>query len=482
MTSNRPAAVIVLAAGGGTRMKSALPKPLHMIGGRTLIAHAMTAARGVEPGTLVVVLRHERDRIADHVTELDPATVVADQDEVMGTGRAVECGLAALPSDLTGTVLVTMGDIPLLTAETLSRLTETHATAGAAATVITFTPPDPTGYGRILRDADGAIVGNVEDADATAEQRLITEVNSGLYAFDAAALRSALGRIGTENAKGEKYLTDVLGALAADGSRVGARRVDDAWQTEGVNDRVQLARVGAELNRRTVEHWMRAGVTVVDPATTWVDTDVTLGHDVTIHPQTQIHGASTIGSDVVIGPDTTLADVEIADRASVVRTHATLAMIGADASVGPFAYLRPGTVLGSGGKIGTYVETKNATVGDGAKVPHLSYVGDAEIGAGTNIGAGTIFANYDGVEKHHTTVGAHCKTGSNNAFVAPVEIGDGAATGAGAVVRRDVPPGALAVSSGPQRTIDGWVERKRGGTASARAAEAARAEEEGEAQ
>ncbi len=244
-------------------------------------------------------------------------------------------------------------------------------------------------------------------------------------------------------------------------------------QTEGANDRAQLAGLAAEMNRRVLTRWMKDGVTVVDPASTWVDVTVELAQDVTLLPGVQLHGATRISEDAVVGPDTTLTDVTVGEGATVVRTHGSGAVIGAGASVGPFSYLRPGTVLGVKGKIGTFVETKNAEIHDGAKVPHLSYVGDAEIGEGSNIGAGTIFANYDGVNKHRTTVGRHARTGSNNTFVAPVNVGDGVVTGGGTVVRRDVPPGALAVSTGPQRHIEGWVLRKRSGTAAAEAAEAA---------
>ncbi|MGH3472514.1 MAG: bifunctional UDP-N-acetylglucosamine diphosphorylase/glucosamine-1-phosphate N-acetyltransferase GlmU [Nocardioidaceae bacterium] len=467
--SKPPLAVIVLAAGGGTRMKSATPKVLHRIGGRTLLAHAVTAARGLHPEHLVVVVRNGREQVAAELAEVAPDAVLAEQDEVPGTGRAAECGLEALPAGADGTVLVTMGDVPLLTTATLATLAEVHG-AGAAATVITAELADPTGYGRILRDDTGQVVGNVEQKDATPDQQAISEINSGLYAFEAALLRRALGRVGRTNAQSERYLTDVLALIRDEGGTIATLSVDDIWQLEGVNDRVQLARLGAELNRRIVEGWMRAGVTVVDPATTWIDADVSLGTDVTIYPQTQIHGASTIGSDVSIGPDTTLTDVDIGDGACVVRTQGSLAVVGAGANVGPFAYLRPGTTLGAASKVGTFVETKNAELSAGAKVPHLSYVGDAEIGAGTNVGAGTIFANYDGAAKHHTVLGAHCKIGSNNTFVAPVRIGDGAATGAGTVVRRDVRPGDLSVSAGPQRDIDRWVLRKRAGTAAADAA------------
>ncbi len=454
-------------------MKSATPKVLHTIGGRTLLGHAIVAARGVDPQYLAIVVRHGRDLVAAHIAEVDTDAVIADQDDVKGTGRATECALEALPAGLEGTVLVTCGDVPLLTAQTLCGLVEEHAASQSAATVITATLPDPFGYGRILRAVDGSVAGIVEQKDATDAQREITEINSGLYAFDAVVLRKALAQVGTDNAQGEKYLTDVLGIVRSEGLRVSAHLIQDLWQTEGVNDRVQLSRLGAELNRRIVERWMRAGVTVVDPATTWIDADVTLGRDVTIHPQTQIHGASTIGDDVVLGPDTTLTNVEIGNGASVIRTHGSSAVIGAGATVGPFAYLRPGTQLGARGKIGTFVETKNAQIGAGSKVPHLTYVGDATIGEHSNIGASSVFVNYDGVTKSRTTIGSHCRTGSDNMFIAPVTVGDGAYTGAGTVVRRDVPPGALAINVAPQRNMLGWVHDKRAGTTSAHAAVAA---------
>jgi bifunctional UDP-N-acetylglucosamine pyrophosphorylase/glucosamine-1-phosphate N-acetyltransferase len=473
VTAPRPAAVIILAAGEGTRMKSATPKVLHAIGGRTLLGHAVAAARGLDPRHLVIVVRHGRDLVAAHVAALDPQAAIVDQDEVKGTGRATECALEALPAELEGTVLVTSGDVPLLSTQTLRGLLEAHVASGSAATVITATLADPSGYGRILRAADGSVEGIVEQKDATDEQGEIEEINSGLYAFDVAVLRTALTQVGTDNAQGEKYLTDVLGIVRAQGLRVSAHLVQDVWETEGVNDRVQLSRLGTELNRRIVERWMRAGVSVVDPSTTWIDVDVTFGRDVTVHQQTQIHGASTIGDDVVLGPDTTLTDVSIGRGATVVRTHGSLAVIGEGATVGPFSYLRPGTELGAKGKIGTFVETKNAQIGAGSKVPHLTYVGDATIGEQSNIGASSVFVNYDGVNKMHTTIGSHCRTGSDNMFVAPVSVGDGAYTGAGTVVRKDVPPGALAINVAPQRNLLGWVHRKRAGTASAQAAAAA---------
>ncbi|WP_153394382.1 bifunctional UDP-N-acetylglucosamine diphosphorylase/glucosamine-1-phosphate N-acetyltransferase GlmU [Ornithinicoccus halotolerans] len=482
MSTHHPAAVVVLAAGEGTRMKSATPKVLHPIGGRSLLGHALRAARGCRPEHLAVVVRHERERVAAHVAECDPRALLADQDETKGTGRAVECGLAVLPPDLSGTILVTYGDVPLLSAATLQALTRAHEEAGNAVTVVTAELADPGGYGRILRDEAGEVAGIIEHKDALAAREAggplahaldITEINSGIYAFDAAVLRDCLARVSTDNAQGEKYLTDVLGLAREAGGSVRAHVVADLWQTEGVNDRVQLARMGAELNRRTVEYWMREGVTVIDPATTWIDADVTLGRDTVIRPQTQLLGACSVGADVVIGPDTTLTSVQVGDGAQVVRTHGEDAVVAAGATVGPFAYLRPGTRLGEGGKIGTFVETKNADIGPGAKVPHLSYVGDATIGEGSNIGASSVFVNYDGVAKHHTTVGRHCRMGSDTMYVAPVTIGDGAGSGAGTVIRTDVPPGAMAITVARQRNIEGWAQARRAGTPQARAAEEA---------
>ncbi|MCG7321575.1 bifunctional UDP-N-acetylglucosamine diphosphorylase/glucosamine-1-phosphate N-acetyltransferase GlmU [Arsenicicoccus bolidensis] len=477
MTAVRPAAVIVLAAGEGTRMKSATPKVLHTIGGRSLVGHAIRAAEGVEPLHLAVVVRHERERVAAHIAEIAPDAVIADQDEVKGTGRAVECGLEQLPGDLSGTVVVTYGDVPLLESVTLTALLEQHDATGSAVTVVTAHLTDPTGYGRIVRDADGSVAAIVEQKDATPQQREITEINSGLYAFDAQVLRSALAQVGTDNAQGEKYLTDVLAIAKGQGLAVSAHVVDDLWQTEGVNDRVQLAALGKELNRRTVERWMREGVTVVDPATTWIDADVSIGRDTTIRPGTQLLGATTIGSDAEIGPDTTLQDTQVGDGTSVIRSQTLLAEIGPQATVGPFSYLRPGTTLGVKAKVGGFVETKNAQIGDGAKVPHLTYCGDATIGEGTNVGAGTIFANYDGEQKHRSTLGKHVFIGSNSVLVAPAEIGDGAFVAAGSAINQPVGAGDLAVARGRQRNIPGYIAERRPGTKAAEAAAAATAQQ-----
>ncbi len=301
----------------------------------------------------------------------------------------------------------------------------------------------------------------------------IDEINAGIYAFEAATLRDGLTRITTDNAQGELYLTDVLAIARSDGKRVGAYVTEDAMQTEGVNDRVQLATLRAELNRRTLDGLMRAGVTVVDPNTTWVDSTVTLDRDVTLLPNTQLHGATKVATGATIGPDTTLTDIEVGEGASIIRCHGSGAIIGAHATVGPFAYLRPGTTLGVKGKIGTFVETKNAAIADGAKVPHLTYAGDATIGEGANIGAGTIFANYDGVNKFHSTIGKYSFVGSNSVLVAPANIADGAYIAAGSAIDAPVGAGEIAVARGRQRNIKGWVARKRAGTRTAKAAEEA---------
>jgi bifunctional UDP-N-acetylglucosamine pyrophosphorylase/glucosamine-1-phosphate N-acetyltransferase len=445
--------VIVLAAGGGTRMRSKKSKLLHELGGRSMVGHVLAAVRVLEPTRVVAVVGHQRDQVGPHIHAIAPDAVLAIQEEQQGTGHAVRVAMAAAGTT-SGTVLVVYGDTPLLNGQSLREFAEEHEAAQSAVSVLSGVVDDPFGYGRIVRNDEGDVEAIVEERDASVGQREIHEIGSGIFAFDAEFLVDVLPRIGNDNAKGEYYLTDTVGLARESGLTVAAFPLDDVVQTEGANDRVQLAALGRELNHRIVERWMRDGVTVMDPATTWVEADVRLAPDVVLLPNTQLLGATVVGEDAVIGPDTTLKDCEVGVGARVVRAHGELAVVGDGATVGPFAYLRPGTQLGAGGKIGTFVETKNAQIGAGAKVPHLSYVGDAEIGEGTNIGAGTIFANYDGVHKHRTTVGKGAKTGANNTFVAPVAIGDGATTGGGAVVRRDVPPGSLAVSGGPQRNLD----------------------------
>ncbi|BAF54020.1 bifunctional UDP-N-acetylglucosamine diphosphorylase/glucosamine-1-phosphate N-acetyltransferase GlmU [Corynebacterium glutamicum] len=474
--SDFSSAVVVLAAGAGTRMKSDLQKTLHSIGGRSLISHSLHAAAGLNPEHIVAVIGHGRDQVGPAVAqvaeELDREVLIAIQEEQNGTGHAVQCAMDQLDG-FEGTIIVTNGDVPLLTDHTLSALLDAHVEVPTAVTVLTMRLDDPTGYGRIVRNEEGEVTAIVEQKDASAEIQAIDEVNSGVFAFDAAILRSALAELKSDNAQGELYLTDVLGIARGEGHPVRAHTATDARELAGVNDRVQLAEAGAELNRRTVIAAMRGGATIVDPATTWIDVEVSIGRDVIIHPGTQLKGETVIGDRVEVGPDTTLTNMTINEGASVVRTHGFDSTIGENATVGPFTYIRPGTTLGPEGKLGGFVETKKATIGRGSKVPHLTYVGDATIGEESNIGASSVFVNYDGENKHHTTIGSHVRTGSDTMFIAPVTVGDGAYSGAGTVIKDDVPPGALAVSGGRQRNIEGWVQKKRPGTAAAQAAEAA---------
>ncbi|MEU0676206.1 bifunctional UDP-N-acetylglucosamine diphosphorylase/glucosamine-1-phosphate N-acetyltransferase GlmU [Streptomyces sp. NPDC006172] len=481
MSAIRPAAVVVLAAGEGTRMKSATPKVLHEICGRSLVGHVLAASRELDPENLVVVVGHAREKVTAHLGEIDPGVRTAIQAEQNGTGHAVRMGLEQLGGSVDGTVVVVCGDTPLLTGETLARLAATHGADGNAVTVLTAEVPDATGYGRIVRDAStGAVTAIVEHKDATEEQRAVREINSGVFAFDGALLAQALKQVRTDNSQGEEYLTDVLGILREAGHRVGASVAGDHREIAGINNRVQLSEARRILNDRLLTAAMLAGVTVVDPATTWVDVAVTFGQDAVVLPGTQLLGSTHVGEGAEVGPNCRLRNTSVGAGARVDNTVADGAHIGADASVGPFAYLRPGTRLGAKGKIGTYVETKNASIGEGTKVPHLSYVGDATIGEYSNIGAASVFVNYDGRDKHHTTVGSHCRTGSDNMFVAPVTVGDGAYTAAGSVITKDVPPGSLAVARGQQRNIEGWVARKRPGSAAAKAAEAASRQGEGQ--
>ncbi|WP_433199221.1 bifunctional UDP-N-acetylglucosamine diphosphorylase/glucosamine-1-phosphate N-acetyltransferase GlmU [Nocardia sp. CA-107356] len=469
-------AVVVLAAGAGTRMRSKTPKVLHSLAGRSMLAHALHAANEIDPAFLITVVGHDREQVgaavADVAAELGRDITTAIQEEQLGTGHAVQCALASVPADFTGDLLVTSADVPLLDGHTLSALLDEHRSypERSAVTVLTFVPEDPNGYGRIVRNAKGQVIEIVEHADATPEESAITEVNSGVYAFDAAVLRTMIGRLSTANAQHELYLTDVLRLAREAGHPVHGARLLDAAKVTGVNDRVQMSQAARTLNRYILERHMRSGVTIIDPTTTWVDASVKIARDAEIRPGVQLLGGTVIGEDAVIGPDSTLTDVVVGDGAHVVRTHGDQAVIGPGANIGPFSYLRPGTVVGDSGKLGAFVETKNASIGAHSKVPHLTYVGDATIGEHSNIGASSVFVNYDGVKKHHTVVGSHVRTGSDTMFVAPVTVGDGAYTAAGTVLRRSVPPGALAVSGGPQKNIEGWVQRHRPGTDAALAA------------
>lgn len=474
------AAVVVLAAGGGTRMKSnKLPKVLHEVCGRSLVGHAVSAAGELSPGQLVVVVGHQREQVEAHLAAHHPQARAVVQEEQKGTGHAVRTALEALGGEgvvLDGTVIVTAGDSPLLTGDTLRRLARAHEAQDNGVTVLTAVVPDPFGYGRILRDEDGTVAAIVEERDASGTQRAITEINSGVFAFDAKLLAEALAELTTDNSQGEEYLTDTLEILRKAGHRVGAVVAEDHRDILGINDRVQLAQARRLLNDRLLERAMRAGVTVVDPASTWLDVQVTYEPDAVVLPNTQLQGATHLGEGCEVGPNSTLTDTLVGAGARVSNTTAVSAEIGELAVTGPYAYLRPGAKLARKAKVGTYVEVKNSELGEGAKVPHLSYIGDATIGEGTNVGAASVTVNYDGINKHRTVIGAHCRTGSDNMFIAPITVGDGAYTAAGSVITNDVPPGALGVSRAQQRNIEGWVERKRPGTASAQAAKAAKDE------
>jgi bifunctional UDP-N-acetylglucosamine pyrophosphorylase/glucosamine-1-phosphate N-acetyltransferase len=463
---------VILAAGEGTRMKSRTPKMLHALCGRSMLWHTIAAARELDPERLVVVVGHAKEQVSAAVTEADPSARVVVQEQQLGTGHAVRMVTEAL-GVLHGTVVVSYGDMPLLRGETLRELVSTHHRAGHAVTVLTARG-DARGYGRIVRDADGGFQRIVEERDASAAEREIDEYNSGCYAFDGTLLADAIKRVTTDNDQQQEYLTDVVDILRRDGHQVGTLIAADPEEILGINDRVQLAAARRALNDRILEGWMRAGVTVIDPASTLIDVTVTIGQDAEIGPQTQLEGATVIGPGATIGAGCLLTDTVVGEDAVLLHAVCRQAEIGSRVTVGPFAYLRPGTSIEAGAHIGTYVELKNAVVGSGAKVPHLSYVGDAHIGAGANIGAGTIFANYDGVHKNHTTVGENAFVGSDTVLVAPVTIGDGAYTAAGSAITDDVPPGDLGVARGRQHNSADWVARNRAGTRADEAAKRAR--------
>jgi len=476
VTDRVPAAVVVLAAGEGKRMRSELAKVLHAICGRSLLEHVLVAASPLAAQETLVVVGHMREQVIHHLDDIDQSGTPVVQEAQEGTGHATRIALdAAGASD--GTVVVLPGDVPLITTETLQAMLQRHAETNAAATLLTSKLADPSGYGRIVRTQDGQVSAIVEERDATETQRQIDEVGTSIYAFDIAKLRAALARVTTDNAQGEEYLTDVIGLMVGDGDVVAAITAP-ATETLGVNDRVQLAQVRRAMRDRIVEHWMREGVTIIDPQTTWMGVRVTLEPDCVIHQNTQLHGATHIAAFAEVGPDSTLRNTTVGRGATVIKSHCTGAEVGPEAKVGPFAYLRPGTSLGRGAKAGAFTELKNARVGEDSKIPHLSYVGDAEIGDRANIGAATIFVNYDGVDKHDTKVGNDARVGSDTMLVAPVEIGDGAYTAAGSVITEDVPPGAMGVGRAKQRNVEGWVEKRRPDSPAAHAARKAREQSE----
>jgi bifunctional UDP-N-acetylglucosamine pyrophosphorylase/glucosamine-1-phosphate N-acetyltransferase len=477
----RPAAVVILAAGEGKRMRSATPKVLHSVAGRSLLGHVLEAAAAAEPEHVIVVVGHGRDLVAAHVEEIAPWALIVVQEEQRGTGHAVRIALTDLESRgislANGPVVVLTGDTPLLTGQTLLSLLQEHDLSQARATVLTAQLGDPSGYGRIVRDDSGNVARIVEHKDASNEELYINEINSGMYCFAAEDLHLALSKITTDNSQGEEYLTDVVGLLRTENAVVAGSMCADANEILGVNDRYQLAHTAAIMRDRINEKWMRDGVSILDSATTWLDIDVELEPDVTILPNSTLRGPTSIAAGARIGPGTTLDSCEVGANASVIHTWAQLAVIGADSTVGPFTYLRPGTVMGTHTKAGAFVEIKNSNLGNDAKVPHLTYVGDGDIGEGSNIGASTVFVNYDGIAKHRTVVGKHVRIGSDTMLVAPVTIGDGSYTAAGSVITEDVPPGSIAIARGQQRNVLDWVLRRRPGSPAALAAIAAQKEQ-----
>jgi bifunctional UDP-N-acetylglucosamine pyrophosphorylase/glucosamine-1-phosphate N-acetyltransferase len=470
--ADRPLVVVVLAAGEGTRMRSAsTPKVLHGFAGRSLLGHALAACEPLAAGHTIVVVGHGRDAVTEHLAGIAPGARAVVQEQQSGTGHAVQVALAGLAAGL-GEVIVLPGDAPLLRSQTLLDALAEHRSTGAAATLLTSELADPSGYGRVIRDSSGAVARIVEHRDATPEELAVGEINAGMYIFDEAALRDAVHRLDTDNAQGELYLTDVIEILERDGRPVAAI-IADAAETAGVNDRVQLAAAHRVCNDRLLQEHMRAGVTVIDPATTWVDVTVAIEPDATLRPGVELFGRTHIAEGAVIGPHTTLTDTSVGPRSRLDRTVAFSSVVAADVTIGPFAYLRPGCDIRDGAHVGTYVEIKNSEIGPGSKVPHLTYVGDATIGTGSNIGASSVFVNYDGVAKHRSVIGDHVRIGSDTMIVAPVTVGDGAYTAAGSVIIQDVPPGAMAVARARQRNVTDWVVRKRAGTPSAEAAERA---------
>lgn len=480
MTDQHAPTVVILAAGEGKRMKSATPKVLHELCGRTMLGHVVAAAHELAPRRLAVVVGKGRDQVAPHVEAIAPEARIVVQDPQNGTGEATRLALEALSADgaeLRGTVLVLLGDGAMVTGDTLRHLIAEHEKAGNAVTDLTAVVPDPTGLGRILREPDGTpagrLLGIVEQKDCTPEQAAIHEVNSGIFAFDAETLRAALGRLTTDNAQGEELLTDVLAIAVGDGLPVGAVVAADHRDLLAANDRAQLADLRRLMNQRITRRWLVQGVTIVDPATTWIDVDVVLEPDATIRPNTQLEGTTRIAAGADVGPNCTLRDTVVGAGARVTNATTDGAEIGPQASVGPYTYLRPGTKLGRKAKAGGFVEMKKSTIGAGSKVPHLAYIGDATIGEGCNVGAGVITANYDGENKFPTRIGDHAFIGTNTTLIAPADIADGAYVAAGSAISLPVGPGELAVARGRQRNIAGYVARKRPGSAAAQAAERA---------
>ena len=447
---------VILAAGKGTRMKSVLPKVLHQAAGKPMVQHVIDAARlaGARRNIVVVGFGAELVRSA-----LRGKVEIVVQAEQLGTGHAVRMAEPLLKAEH-GTVMVLCGDTPLLTGALLSRLYEAHKKARAKATVLTAIMPDATGYGRVIRSATGAVEKIVEDKDATDEERKVQEVNSGIYCFAADALFSALAEVNCDNAQGEYYLPDVLSILREKGEKIWAVAAEDYEETLGVNSRVQLSAAEKILRRRKNLALMESGVTLMDPDTTFIDADVAVGRDTVIYPFTWIEGASSVGTACVLGPSSRFSDTKIGNEVTAQFVYAHECEIGDGVIIGPYVHLRPQTRLAAQVKVGNFVEVKNSVIGEGSKLPHLQYIGDCDMGSGVNMGCGTITVNYDGKEKHRTTVGNGAFVGCNTNLVAPVTVGDGAYVAAGSTITKNIPPGDLAVARAPQKNIPHWAEKR----------------------
>jgi len=451
-------AAVILAAGKGTRFRSETAKVRHRAAGRSVLAHVLEAVRPLGLAQVVVVVGHQADEVRSEVEAVGvPGTVTVLQVEQLGTGHAVQQAMPVLDPAIQQ-VLVLPGDTPLLTCTTLEGLLAAGTRGGA---MLTADLDDPSGYGRVVRAEDGTVARVVEHRDATEAERAITEINAGMYLLERARLERALSHLGDDNAQGEVYLTDILAGLAADGGPV-VPVLATAAEIAGVNDRAQLAEAARELRRRHLEYLMvEVGVSVTDPTTTYVDVDVEVGVDAHLLPGTILEAGTRVGARAVVGPHSHLVACTVGEDATVHSTRADGATIGARAAVGPFTHLRPGTVLGERTKVGAFAETKNATLGDGSKIPHLAYVGDATVGERVNIACGVITVNYDGRTKSHTTIDDGAFVGCDTMLVAPVTIGEGAYTAAGSTITQDVPPGALAIARSRQTTKEGWADRRR---------------------
>ena len=449
---------VILAAGKGTRMKSLQPKVLHRVGGKTMVQHVLDAAKKAGAERSVVVIGFGAESVATALGDQAEFVVQAEQ---LGTGHAVMQARELL-ADFEGTVMVLCGDTPLLRSELLAKLYAEHLQSQAAATVLTAHMPDPTGYGRVIRNSDGQVVKIVEHKDATPEERLVTEVNTGIYCFERAALFHALAGLNCNNVQGEYYLTDVISILASNHTKVWATPAEDFQETFGINSRAQLAEAEKILRKRKALELMDSGVTIMDADSTFIDADVTIGADTIIYPFTWIEGATTIGSGCEIGPNTRLQNTVIGDNVTLHFVYAHECQIADQVTVGPYVHLRPGTALASGVKVGNFVEVKNSQIGESSKIPHLSYIGDTDMGQKVNIGSGTITVNYDGKHKHRTTIEDGAFIGCNTNLVAPVTVGEGAYVAAGSTITKDVPATSLGVARARQSNIEGWVNKRKG--------------------